>query len=127
MADLFKEIIPSILETKEYALLTEADEKAYPKYIVNTALSYYPDTVLVANEMNKCPNVDNKLHYDFCLNIISPRKRPWSKWNKKGALTVDLNIVKEYYGYSTAKAGAAMTLLSSDQISQMEKELNKGG
>jgi hypothetical protein len=126
MADLFKEIMPSLLETKVYVLLTEADEKAYPKFVVNKALSFHSDTVLVANEMNKCPTVDNKLHYDFCLNIIKPYKRPHSKWHKR-VDTVDLDVVKEYYGYSTAKAMTAMSLLNDDQISQMKKELSKGG
>lgn len=126
MADLFKDIIPSILETKEYALLTEADEKAYSAFLVNKALSFHSDTVLVANEMNKCPTVDNKLHYDFCLNIIKPYKRPYSKWHKR-VDTVDLDIVKEYFCYSTAKAMAIMSILNDDQIGQMKKELSKGG
>jgi hypothetical protein len=126
MPDLFKDIIPSILETKEYVLLTEADEKSYPKFLVNKALSYHSDTVLVANELNKYPTVDNKLHYDFCLNIIKPYKRPRSKWHKR-VDTADLDVVKEYYGYSTAKAMAAMSLLNDDQITQMKKELSKGG
>ena len=39
MADLFKEIVPSILQTKKNALLTEQDEKSYPHFMVGRALS----------------------------------------------------------------------------------------
>jgi hypothetical protein len=125
MSDLFKEIIPSILQTKEYALLTEQDEKSYSSFMVNRALSFHRDTVLWANEMNKYPNLDNKLKYDFLLNIIRAQKRPYSKWHKK-AQSSGLNVVKEYYGYSDAKAEEALKVLTDDQITAIKKQLYKG-
>ena len=125
MADLFKEIIPSILQTKQNALLTEQDEKSYPAFVVNRALSYHRDTVFAANEMNRYPNLEKKLQYDFLLNIIRSNKRPYTKWFKKVEVA-DLDIVKEYYGYSDAKAVEALSILSKVQISTMKEELNKG-
>ena len=125
MADLFKEIIPSILQTKEYALLTEQDEKSYSSFMVNRALSYHRDTCLVANEMNKFSNLDNKMKYDFLLNMIRAQKRPFSKWHKK-AQTSDLEAVKEYYGYSDAKAEEALKILNDAQINLIKKQLYKG-
>ena len=125
MADLFKEIIPSILQTKQYALLTEQDEKSYSPFMVNRALSYHRDTALLANEMNLYPSTDKKLHYDFLLNIVRSSKRPYSKWFKK-AKSSDLDTIKEYYGYSDAKAVEALKILSNDQIAAMKKQLYKG-
>lgn len=126
MSDLFKEILPSILQTKENVLLTDQDERSYPKFMVGRALSNYPDTVLVANELNKHPNLDNKLHYDFCLNIVKPFKRPYAKWYKK-VEAADLQVIKEYYGYSDAKAMEILNILTNDQISELKNKLNKGG
>ena len=125
MADLFKEIIPSILQTKQYALLTEQDEKSYPAFMVNRALSYHRDTTLFANEMNKYPNLDHKLKYDFLINTIRAQKRQFSKWHKK-AENDDLSAVKEYYGYSDAKAYEALKILDETQITMIKKELYKG-
>jgi len=125
MADLFKEIIPSILQTKQYALLTEQDEKSYSPFMVNRALSYHRDTALIANQMNLYPSTDKKLQYDFLLNIVRASKRPYSKWYKK-AKSSDLETVKEYYGYSDSKAVEALKVLSEDQISAMKKQLYKG-
>jgi len=125
LADLFKEIIPSILQTKEYALLNEQDEKSYSSFMVNRALSFHRDTALIANEMNRYPNLDNKLKYDFLLNIVRASKRPYSKWYKK-AKSVDLDVIKEYYGYSDAKAYEALKILSDYQIAIIKKELYKG-
>ena len=125
MADLFKEVIPSILQTKEYALLTEQDEKSYSSFMVNRALSFHRDTVLFANEMNRYSTLDNKLKYDFLLNIVRASKRPYSKWHKK-AKDSDLELVKEYYGYSDAKAAEALKILSDDQIAAIKEQLYKG-
>jgi hypothetical protein len=125
MADLFREIIPSILQTKEDVLLTEQDEKSYSPFMVNRALSYYKDTVLWANEMNKYPSLDKKLQADFLLNTVRAYKRPYSKWYKK-AKSSDLDTVKEYYGYSDAKAVEALKILSDDQIAAMKEQLYKG-
>jgi hypothetical protein len=35
--------------------------------------------------------------------------------------------VKEYYGYSNEKARQVLTLLSSEQIEELRKKVNKGG
>ena len=126
MADLYIEIVPSILQTKQYALLTDQDERSYSKFMVGRALSNYPDTVLIANELNKFSTLDNKLHYDFCINIVKPFKRPYAKWFKK-VEAADLQVVKEYYGYSDAKAMDVLNVLTADQVSELKNKLNKGG
>jgi hypothetical protein len=125
MADLFKEILPSILQTKQHCLHTEQDEKSYPHFIVGRALSQFADCVFFANAVNYYPGLDNKLKYDFLLNTVKPYRRPFSKWAKK-VETVDLAVVKEYYGYSDAKALDALRILTPDQINSLRKELDKG-
>ena len=106
-------------------MLTEQDEKQYPHFIVGRALSQYIDTVLIANEINKYPHADNRLKYDFLINIVKPYRRPFVKWEKK-VEPVDLEVVKEYYGYSDAKALEVLSILSDDQINSLKQELNKG-
>ena len=125
MADLFKQVLPSILQTKEDVMLTDHDEKEYSPFMVNRALSYYRDTVLFANVMNQYPNLDKRLQYNFYKYIIRAQKRPYSKWHKK-ASNSDLSAVKEYYGYSDAKATEALKILSDDQITEIKKQLYKG-
>jgi len=124
MADLFREIIPSILETKKPFMLTDHDERTYPSFMVNRALSYYRDTALIANEINKYPNLDNKMKADFLLNMIRSGKRPYAKWHKKDLN--DLMFIKEYYGYSDAKAYEALSLLSDAQITNIKEQQYKG-
>jgi hypothetical protein len=125
MADLFKEIIPSILQTKEYALLTDHDEKSYSSFMVNKALSFHRDTCLIANEVNKYPNLDSKLKYDFLLNMVRAQKRPYSKWFKRTESS-DLLAIKEYYGYSDSKAYDALRILNDAQIAMIKTRIYKG-
>ncbi len=125
MADLFKEVIPSILQTKKDVMQTELDEKEYVPFIVNRALSYHRDTCLIANEVNKYPGLDSKMAYSFLLNMVKPYKRPFVKWSK-GVKPDDLFVIKEYYGYSDSKAYEVLSILTDDQIEELRKRIYKG-
>ena len=100
-------------------------EKKYSPFIVNKALYPFPDTILLANEMNINNHLDSKLQFDFLLNSIRPRKRfaPWLKTSKIN----NLELVKEYFGYSDQKAKDALTLLTDDDLELIRSKLNKGG
>jgi hypothetical protein len=93
--------------------------------MVNRGLSYFNDTVLFANEMNKYHHLDHRLQFDFLINIIRKRKR-FSKWSKP-EIASDVEVVKEYYGYSNEKARQALSLLTSEQINELRKKVYKGG
>jgi hypothetical protein len=119
------DFLNSINDTKKDIMIDDLDEKAYASFIINRSLSYFPDTVCIANEMNRYHHLDNKLKYSFLINIIRKRKR-FSKWIKPD-LDSDIGVVKEYYGYSNEKARQVLTLLSSEQIEELRKKVNKGG
>ena len=111
--------------TKKNIMVDDVAEKAYAPYMVNRQLSYFPDTVLAANEMNRNHHVDNRLQFDFFINIIRKRKR-FSKWFKPEEIS-DLETVKKYYGYSNEKARQILTLLSTEQINELKHKVAKGG
>ena len=111
--------------TKKDIMIDDIAEKAYSPYMVNRQLSYFPDTVLAANEMNRNHHIDNRLQFDFFINIIRKRKR-FSKWFKPEQIS-DLEVVKQYYGYSNEKARQVLTLLSTDNINELKNKVAKGG
>lgn len=115
----------SVNDTKKDIMVDDIAEGGYSSFMVNRGLSYFHDTVLIANEMNVRHHLDNKMKYHFLLNIIRKRKR-FSKWMKPEVFS-DLEVVKEYYGYSNEKARQALTLLSPDQIIMIKKKVYKGG
>ncbi len=100
-------------------------EKNYPSYVINKCMSHHMDTVMFANEMNMNPVLDNRLQYDFFINIVRSRKR-FSPWGKKQKID-DLELVKRYYGYSYEKAKQALEILTPQQINFIKDKLNTGG
>jgi len=100
-------------------------EKKYTPFMVNRSLSYFPDTVHMANEMNKYHHLDKKLQFQFLLNIVRKKKR-FSKWVKPETDS-NVDVIKEYYGYSNEKAIQILPLLSTDQLNIIKNKVNKGG
>lgn len=115
----------SINLNKKDIMIDDVCEKAYNSFMINRGLSYFQDTVILANEMNRYHQIDNKLQYHFLINMVRKRKR-FSKW-AKAQKESDIDAVKEYYGYSNEKARQALTLLSPDQITIIKNKVSKGG
>ena len=115
----------AINTTKRDVMVDDITEKAYNSFMVNRSLSYFPDTVLAANEMNIHHQVDSRLQFDFLINIIRKRKR-FSKWDKKKNNS-DVEVIKEYYGYNEEKALQVLNIISTDQLSELHKKVYKGG
>ena len=111
--------------TKQDIMVDDITEKAYSPFMVNRGLSYFPDTVLMANEMNQHAHLDNRLQFDFFINIVR-KKRRFSKWFKAETVS-DVEVVKEYYGYSNQKARQVLTLLTTEQLDLLRKKVYKGG
>ena len=126
MPDLFKEIVPSILQTKKSVIHDDIDLKDYVPFVINRALSYHMDCILYANEINMNSYIDKDMQYHYLLNTIRPMKRKFSPWQKS---EVDKNIgcVKEYFGFSDSKAKEALRILSDEQIAEIKIRTDKGG
>jgi hypothetical protein len=118
------EVLKGINEKSSKVVFGDEESK-YPAFMVNRGLSYFQDTVLLANEMNRCHHLDGQLQYDFLRGIVRKRKR-FSKWAKKVAVK-DVEVVKEFYGYTDAKAESVMDLFSPEDILEMKAKLSKGG
>ena len=126
MPDLFKEIIPSILQTGKSVMRDELDYRDYKPFMVNRALSYHMDCILYVNELNKSPSIEPDMQYSYLLNTIRPMKRkfqPWQKANKDK----DIECIKTYFGYSDQKATEALRILTDEQIAEIRKRTDKGG
>ena len=119
------EYVNAINTTKKDIMVDDLAEKAYNPFIINRSLSYFNDTVLMANEMNINHHLDNRLQFDFFINIVRKKKR-FSKFMKPETVS-DVEVVKEYYGYNNEKARQALSLLTSEHINELKKKVYKGG
>jgi hypothetical protein len=82
--------------------------------------------VMAANQMNMMPSAEGLLQYHYLLNSVRKYKRPFQSWQKR-VDPKNLNIVKEYYGYSNEKAKEALSILSDADIAYIKTELDTGG
>ena len=119
------EYIASITHKKNDMMTDEDGEKGYSPFMTNRGLSYFQDTVLLANEMNRMSHLDNKLQYDFLRHAVRSKKR-FSKWAKKST-SDKIDVIKEYYGYTDEKAYAVVDLIGDVQLEEMKERLSKGG
>lgn len=111
------------INSKNYIENVDLD-KEYTQYVVNTGFSYFMDTVLICNEINKY-QTDNLRHYDFLYYMIRKQNR-FSKWNKKNKEDDEIiNLLCEIYNVNKITAKEYMVILNEDQIKELKKL--KGG
>jgi hypothetical protein len=123
----FFDFLNAINTTKKDLLKEDPmSEKDYVPFMVNRGLSYFPDTIMHANEMNKYASVPKNWQFDFYLHGVSAKKR-FSKWAKKDASSEDLQLVMRAYGYSAEKAMKALEILTSDQVENLRTLYSQGG
>lgn len=109
-------------------LLDESEsytKQSYPPFVVTRCLSYFPDTLFAANEMNSRPHLDSKMHFDFLRGAVRPRKR-FSKWLKREE-DARVAALVEYYGFSSRKAREALVVLSEAEVEWILEQTRKGG
>lgn len=97
----------------------------YAPFIINRALSYFDDTVLIANEMNMRHSLDKDMQYRFLYATVTKRKR-FAKWAKKQEDN-KASLVSKAYNISVKEAESYLPLLSYEQLKEIEHTLEKGG
>ena len=124
MPDLFKEILPSILQSKNNIFVNN-DYADYNAFVINRALSYHLDCLPYVAEISSLSHLDKDMQYFYLLNSIRPIKK-YAKWQKPD-IDDNLKYVKEYFNYSNQKAKDAMRILTKEQLAEIRKKTDKGG
>ena len=119
------DFVNSISSNKNIKMDSKLDESIYNPFITNRALSYFIDTILVANEMNINHHLENKLQYEYLLNKVRKRKR-FSKWHKN-LDDNNIEIIKQYYKVNNNKAKIILSILNEKQLDSIRHKLDKGG
>ena len=85
-------------------------------FVVNRGLSFSPDTILYANEMNCMPLTDKRMQYDYLYNSIRKRKR-FDKWVKADEANESLvEAVMLAYKVGRKRAIEYIRLLPSERL-----------
>ena len=122
-----KDYLNSINFTKKDLVKSDDKDwvKKYPAFIINKILSGFQDTIMLVNEVNRNHFLDKDMQYWFLLNSIRSKKR-FSPFLRASKLK-NIDLVKEYYGYSNEKAKTVLDILTKDQLKLIKEKLYKGG
>jgi len=120
------EFVKSINEKTGNILEQNPDlEKAYTPFLVNRGLSFTPDTILSANEMNAAPFLDKRMQYDYLYSTVRKKKR-YAKWIKAEQDDLE-DLVVEHFQVSRRRATEYLALLSERDLQEIKERNNKGG
>ena len=119
------EVLNAINYDKTPILDDELQEKEYVPFVVNRCLSYFPDSILYANKVNRYNQLGKKMQFDYLRLSIRPRKR-FSKWIKSQE-EKDLQLIKDHYNYSNERASEVLRVLTPNQIEDIRSLYQYGG
>lgn len=122
---LFK-IIDSINFDKDFDMISHFNDSDYIPFMINKAMSMGVDTHLSAQEMNLRASLDKTIQYKYYLYSVRKKKR-FNPWVKKLQTSDKAKIIAEYYDISLRKAKEYENLVSSEDLKNMKKYLDKGG
>jgi len=119
------EILKSLNQTKNEDLIDDFNANDYVPFIINRAFSFYPDTVMFANDLNRFSNIDKTMQYKYYCSGLKKKSRfsPWLKASK----IENLELISDYYQVSRREAKELLNFLTTDDIEKINKALNKGG
>lgn len=92
---------------------------AYIPFVINRHLSYFADTILIANIANQMSNLDSEMQFNFLINTVKPMKR-YSKWAKREVLP-DIELIKRYYNLNETKARETLKVLTPEQVASIRE------
>ncbi len=119
------EVLNAINYDKTPLLEDDLQEKAYVPFVINRSLSYFPDTILYANQVNHYNQLDKKMQFDYLRLSLRPRKR-FSKWIKSQEED-DLQLIKDHYNYSNERATEVLRVLTPNQLEDIRSLYEYGG
>ena len=104
----------------------EIGDKDYVPFMINRALSYHLDTVMLSNEMNMRHTIPKQWQYDFYRIAIQPKKKRFSKWAKPEEDKL-IELVSKHYQVTRRKAIAMVALMKPEDIALIKEVTDTGG
>lgn len=120
------DFLNAINENKKDLFADPQAEKDYNAFIINKGLSFFPDTILYANEMNKARDIPKRWQFEFLKNSI-PKKKRFSKWHKKDTTADTVKLLMKHYKYSEKKAYEVIDILTPMQVEEIARSYDTGG
>lgn len=124
MSDKKEKVSPFVwvdnLCLKQDDMIEAHGEEAYPAFMINRAMSQYPDCVFPANEMNMYPDLSPRMAYDYYYHGIRKAKR-FAKWGKKKAADEAAQAIMVHYQVNRERAEEYLRVLTEEQVDYIQE------
>jgi len=114
----------NMMRGSENDTLAESD---YVPFMINKALSMFPDTIEYANMVNQNYHLENRPQYEFLINIVRKKNRFSKDGWAKPVKNETLDAICEVYNCNKQQALEYLQLLDDDKILIIKQYIEKGG
>lgn len=90
-------------------------EAAYPAFMINRAMSQYPDCIFPAAEMNLYPDLAPRMQYDYYFHGLRKAKR-FAKWGKRKVADETIERVMRHYQVNREVAESYLKVMTEEQV-----------
>jgi hypothetical protein len=98
----------------------------YTPYLINRAMSYFPETIQIAQHMNTLSLLPPEVHYRLWHSLLPKGNKRYARWGKK-LIPDNLKLVQDYFGCNNIRAREYLDMLSEDDIHSIQQEMELGG
>ena len=96
--------------------------KEYNAYMMNKAFSNFPDTIFMANEMNKYSSLSDEMQWRFYKNIVLKKKR-YSTWFKSMEEKEPIELLAKMFNCSVKEMRKNIHVIPKEKLNEIVEKL----
>jgi hypothetical protein len=118
------DLVNALTETKEPVHRESSHPKEVEKdyedksFVVLRAMSYWPDTVFLANEMNLHHHLPGSIQMDYLMATVQKKVRPRKKWISRDK-EVRIDAIRRAYGVNLPAALDMVDLIPEETLNRL--------
>ncbi len=105
---------------------SDIDESEYVDFIIDRAMSYHLDSVMLANEVTQRHQIPKKWKYDFYRLTVFPKKKRFAKWAKQEE-NDDVELIMNAYQVNRSKAVTILSFINKKDLQFIREKTYYGG
>ena len=121
--DLFNDISNHGDYIDNYFTVNKEMPKEYNAYMMNKAFSNFPDTIFMANEMNKYSSLSDEMQWRFYKNIVLKKKR-YSTWFKSMEEKEPIELLAKMFNCSVKEMRKNIHVIPKEKLNEIVEKLH---
>ena len=120
--DLFNDVSNHGDYIDNYFTVNKEMPKEYNAYMMNKAFSNFPDTIFMANEMNKYSYIPDEMQWRFYKNIVLKKKR-YSTWFKSIEEKEPIELLAKMFNCSVKEMRKNIHVIPKEKLNEIVEKL----